>query len=102
MKLLIVVGTLVVPVLFVLLRRMSGLLKALLDALALVSAFGFGILSAFAVQDIRAHGTVYATEVHRVFESWAFLLFGSYLGLYMLYLLLWSTLTAYRRADADQ
>ncbi|MFC3767167.1 transposase [Paenibacillus sp. GCM10012303] len=100
MKLLIVIGMLVVPVLFVWLRRISGLLKALLDALALVSAFGFGLLSAFAVQDIRAHGTVYATEVHHVFENWAFLLFGSYLGLYLLYLLLWSTMTAYRRTDS--
>lgn len=88
MKLLIVLGTLLIPAALALLRRMSARARPVLDALGVVSAFGFGILSAFAVSDIRRHDTVYSTEVHRVFDSLCFLVFGGYLGLYLLALLL--------------
>jgi hypothetical protein len=88
MKLLIVIGTLLIPAALALLRRMSVSARLVLDALGVVSAFGFGILSAFAVSDIRRHDTVYSTEVHWLFDSLWFLAFGGYLGLYLLALLL--------------
>lgn len=97
MKVWIVVGTLLVPALIVVLRLMSAKLGLLVDGAAAVSGFGFGILSAFAVLDIRRHDTVYSTEVHRLFDSFWFLAFGSYLGLYLLSLLLWSSFKAFRR-----
>ncbi|PYI52076.1 transposase [Paenibacillus flagellatus] len=96
MKTLIAIGTIVGPFAFVLLRWTSAKLRTALDALGVVSAFGFGLLSAFAVADIRAHGTVYATEVHKLFDNPAFLAFAGYLGLYMLYRLLWSAFASFR------
>ncbi|TMV53084.1 hypothetical protein FE783_02550 [Paenibacillus mesophilus] len=97
MKAWIVAGTILIPVLIVVLRRLSGQLGLLADAAAVVSAFGFGILSAFAVLDIRRHDTVYSTEVHRLFDSFWFLAFGGYLGLYLISLLLWSAFKTFRR-----
>lgn len=88
MELLIVIGTLLIPAMLALLRRMSVWTRLVLDVLGVVSAFGFGILSAFAVSDIRRHDTIYSTEVHWVFDSFWFLAYGGYLGLYLLALLL--------------
>ncbi|GAA3408626.1 hypothetical protein ACFFNY_07615 [Paenibacillus hodogayensis] len=99
MKILIVIGIVLVPAVMVLFRWMSARMKLLIDALGLVSAFGSGILTAFAVFDIRQHNTVYETEVHRVFDSMWFMGFSSYLGLYLLARLLWDVLKAYREED---
>lgn len=99
LKTIIVLGTLLIPLVFVLLRRLSAILGLLIDGLAVVSAFGFAILSAFAVLDIRKHGTVYETEVHRVFDSFWFMAFAAYLGLYLLYRLMWSAFSAFRRSE---
>lgn len=99
MKTLIVIGTLLVPAAVVLCRRKSGMLRLLVDALAVVSAFGFGMITAFAVIDIRMHNAVYATEVHKVFDNFLFLAFGSYLGVYMLGRLLWNVIAENRSGN---
>ncbi|MCA0755355.1 hypothetical protein KP806_09855 [Paenibacillus sp. N4] len=55
-----------------------------LDGIAAAAAFLFFVLSAAAVRDTIVHGTVFMTEVHRIFLHPVFLASGAYLGPYVL------------------
>lgn len=55
-----------------------------LDGIAAAAAFLFFVLSATAVRDTIVHGTVFMTEVHRIFLHPVFLASGAYLGPYFL------------------
>lgn len=97
MKIAIVIATLLIPLGFVLLGRKWARLRLLIDALAVVSGCGLAILTAFAVIDIREHHTVYGTEVHGVFDSFWYMTFAGYVGLYALSKLLGEAWLPYRR-----
>ncbi|WJH32452.1 transposase [Paenibacillus aurantius] len=82
MSLLLAVGVVLGPVLLLAAEWIAGRYRWLSDALAWVAAVVFGIIAAQAVYEIRRDGTVFMTNVHKVFENELFLLAGAYLGLY--------------------
>ncbi|MDF2669593.1 MAG: hypothetical protein K0R67_1899 [Paenibacillus sp.] len=99
MKLLIVAGTIIVPVLMLVLQWTSITIKRIMDGLVIVCAFITAITIAFVVQQSISSDTVFTTDVHKVFHNKVFLLASSYLGLYGLYRMLLGLLREYRKGD---
>lgn len=88
MTIILVLGTVLVPLAMMLAEMRIVILRLGYDILALLSSIGFGIVAAVAVYDVISSGTVFMTTVHQVFLNPFFLLTGAYLGVYVVYLLL--------------
>lgn len=55
--------------------------------------YGFSTIIAFTVYDALIHDTVFMTTVHRILLNPLFVITGSYIGIYILYLLLQKSLS---------
>jgi hypothetical protein len=97
MKVLIAIGTLAVPLLFIVLQWVSIKIKRVLDLLVIICAFVVSITIAFAVQQSISNDTVFTTDVHKVLHNNLFLWASAYVGLYGLYRLLLGLLREYRK-----
>lgn len=88
MTILILLGSVIVPVGMLFGETRARVLKGWYDAVALLSSWTFGMIAAKAVYDIISTGTVFMTTVHQVFLNPFFLITGAYSGIYVIYLLL--------------
>ena len=59
--------------------------RFILDGLAVLAAYVFGIISALSIYQILRDETVFMTNIHAVFQNNLFLLSGGYLGTYGMY-----------------
>ncbi|WP_438445429.1 transposase [Gorillibacterium sp. sgz5001074] len=103
MALLIVAGTVLIPLAMWGTSVSREGLRSAYDLLALAAALTFGIWSGLAVYGINRHHTVLTTEIHKLFLDPWFLSAGAYLGLYGIYRILAEILlkTWERRAAAE-
>ncbi|ANC76325.1 transposase [Fictibacillus phosphorivorans] len=92
MKLLILVGSLLVPVGMFWLQTVWPKSRLLFNVIAIIAALIFGDLAAIAIQQIIHDNTVFMTNIHGVLLNPFFLVAGSYLGVYLIYrLILWTS-----------
>lgn len=87
MKLLFIIGSIVLPILMVVLQRKWSKIKVIFDLMAILSALIFGNISSIAIFEIIKDDKVFMTNIHAVFLNPIFLMTGAYLGLYFLYFL---------------
>ncbi|MCH6265388.1 transposase [Neobacillus citreus] len=87
MKLLFIIGSIVLPILMVILQKKWSKIKVIFDLMAILSALIFGNISSIAIFEIIKNDKVFMTNIHAVFLNPFFLMTGAYLGLYFLYIL---------------
>ncbi|SEC68754.1 hypothetical protein [Paenibacillus sp. GP183] len=85
---IILLSAIVIPLLMLGLVRAFAFCRRLFDALAVLSAYVFGIIAAIAVYEILRDDVVFMTRIHGVFNNIWFLASGAYLGNYGLYKLI--------------
>ena len=97
MQLLLIAGTILVPlVMFVLHRRR---IAVLFDLLAALSVFAANISAGLAVLAIKQQNTEFTTHIHQVFIDPLFLAATGYVGLYSAYRLLVATAHAWTQKN---
>lgn len=87
-KFLIISGSIIIPILMVILRKFWSKSRLLFHVLSLLSALIFGNLASLAILKIIEDHTVFMTNIHGLFLNPIFLLTGAYLGIYLIYSLL--------------
>ncbi|RXJ04295.1 transposase [Anaerobacillus alkaliphilus] len=92
MKLLLIIGSILVPLVMILLQLKWPLFRLLFHILALLSALIFGNISSTSIHEILIDETVFMTNIHGVFLNPVFLITGAYLGLYLIYIIALSTI----------
>nr|WP_077212095.1 transposase [Bacillus dakarensis] len=88
MKILIITGSVVIPVIMVVLHRKDSKFQILFTIAAILSALLFGNIASIALYNIIKDDTVFMTNIHGLFLNPLFLLTGAYLGVYLLYSLI--------------
>lgn len=89
MRLFLVFGSIFVPLLMIGLQRKWHKLGLIYNLLAILSSLIFGNIGAISIYDIITNKTVFMTTIHAVFLNPFFLITGAYLGVYLLYLLVY-------------
>lgn len=79
---LMTAAVIVLPLLLIALMWMLGRWSFLVDAAALVCAVAAGVITSLAVYEIRRDGTVFMTDIHKLFTNSVFLLASGFLGIY--------------------
>lgn len=64
-------------------------IRILLDLFAYVCLYGFSTIIAFSVYEVLRQQTVFMTTIHSILLNPLFLLTGSYIGIYVLYMILY-------------
>lgn len=85
MKFLLILGSIAIPVLMILIRRILPKLHQVYNVIAIISILVFGNISSLAIHRIIKDQTVFMTNIHSLFLNPLFLLTGSYMGLYVIY-----------------
>ncbi|RKQ29356.1 transposase [Oceanobacillus halophilus] len=88
MKILLIISSLVLPLLMVAFQRKWRIIHLFFTLLALVSTLIFGNIAALEIYEIIRNKTVFMTTIHGLFLNPLFLATGSYLGIYLIYVLL--------------
>ncbi|MGG3564358.1 transposase [Neobacillus rhizosphaerae] len=91
MKFILILGSIVAPLLLVILQKVQPKLRLLFNIVAILSALVFGNISSVAIYEIIKDDTVFMTNIHGIFLNPLFLLTGAYLGIYFIYrMVLWT------------
>ncbi|PLS02458.1 transposase [Neobacillus cucumis] len=88
MKILLILGSIFIPLLMVVLQRKWLKSQKFFHLAAILSALIFGNISSTAIYNIIKDDTVFMTNIHSIFLNPFFLITGAYLGLYVLYILI--------------
>ena len=94
LKLLLIVGSVVIPVIMVVLHKKGTKFQIFFNIAAILAALLFGDIASIAIYNIIKEDTVFMTNIHGLFLNPLFLLTGAYLGVYLLYTLILWTLKA--------
>jgi hypothetical protein len=91
MKLILILGSILAPLLLVLLQKVQPKLRLLFNIVAILSSLVFGNISSVAIYEIIKDDTVFMTNIHGIFLNPLFLITGAYLGIYFIYrIVLWT------------
>ncbi|WP_339289249.1 transposase [Paenibacillus sp. FSL E2-0201] len=88
MKFLIVLGSIVVPIVMLMIQRKWIKWRIVFNVASVLSALILGNISALAIYEILRDNTVFMTSIHAIFLNPMFLLTGAYLGVYLVYRLM--------------
>lgn len=88
MKILIIIGSVALPIIMLYLKYKSKKAQLLFNAISVISAVIFGNIAAISIYQIIVDDLVFMTTIHSVFLNPLFLITGAYLGLYIVYRLL--------------
>ncbi|GAB4073806.1 hypothetical protein GCM10028778_13090 [Barrientosiimonas marina] len=88
MKLLLIAGSIVLPVVMYVTQKYWGGLLFLFNLAGLLAAIIFVDIASLAIHDIIKNGTVMMTDIHAIFLNPWFLITGAYLGVYAIFWLL--------------
>lgn len=88
MKILIIIGSVALPVVMLYLKHKSKKAQLLFNVISVISAVIFGNIAAISIYQIIIDDLVFMTTIHNVFLNPLFLITGAYLGLYIVYRLL--------------
>jgi|SRR5690625_73703 len=87
-KVLLIAGSIVLPLLMIYVQCHWKRMSTLLNILMILSAITFGNITALSIYQIIRDNTVFMTAIHGVFLNPLFLVTGIYIGLYTIYRLL--------------
>lgn len=90
MKLLIVIGSIFLPVALLYLNYKFKYAHLVFSVIAVVSALIFGNIAALSIYNVIANDTLFMTTIHSIFLNPLFILTGAYLGVYIVYMLVLS------------
>lgn len=89
MNVLLIAGTIVVPLVMFFLRERS--FAWIFDLLGAVALLFFLLTSGLSILEIKQMKTEFTTHIHEIFNSLLFLASSGYIGVYALYRLLLTT-----------
>lgn len=92
MKIALGIGSVIIPLLMYCLQRIWLPLRIIFNVLAIICTLVFGNIAAMAIYSIIKNETVFMTDIHAIFLNPIFLITGAYVGMYVLYLLLFLTI----------
>ncbi|WP_174612862.1 transposase [Virgibacillus ihumii] len=92
MKVLMIIGSIVFPILMYFAQKRWKKLRTFLNWAAVIAALVFGNITSLSVYQIIKDKTVMMTNIHAVFLNPFFLISGAYLGVYIIYWMLKVTL----------
>ena len=84
MKLLLVLGIIVAPIIMYTLQNRSSHFRNTINILSVASLIIFGSIAATSIYQIIIDNAVFMTTIHAIFLNPFFLMTGAYLGLYTL------------------
>ncbi len=87
MKILLVLGSVIGPLIMYFLSR-KKLFRLAIHVLAILSALIFGNIASLSIYQIIVDDAVFMTTIHGIFLNPLFLITGAYLGVYLLFRLL--------------
>ncbi|RTQ91338.1 transposase [Lysinibacillus telephonicus] len=96
MKIFLIVGSIVIPIVMVVLQRKWWKHHIFFNLAALISALIFGNIASIAIFNIIKDNKVFMTNIHSVFLNPFFLITGAYLGLYLLYTIILRSLNEFQ------
>ncbi|MDY0408991.1 transposase [Virgibacillus soli] len=92
MKILLIFGSVIFPVLMFLLQRYQMNFKFIFNLIAIIAALIFGNIASTSIYQVIKENAVFMTNIHGLFLNPLFLITGAYLGVYIVYKLLILTL----------
>lgn len=87
-KVILIVGSVVLPLLMVYIQYRWSICRTLLNILMLLSLLIFGDIAASSIYQIIKDNEVFMTAIHAVFLNPIFLITGAYIGIYTIYRLI--------------
>lgn len=96
MKIFLVLGSIIIPIVMVVLQRKWRRFHIFFNLAALISALIFGNIASIAIFNIIKDNKVFMTNIHSVFLNPFFLITGAYLGLYLIYSIILRILSEYQ------
>lgn len=93
MKIIITILIIIVPILMYILRSRTKHSRSIFNAIAVISLFIFSIITATSIYEVLITQSLFTTKIHGIFLNPFFLITGSYLGIYIIYLLISLTIT---------
>jgi len=97
MEIIVAISVLILPFIVLFLYSLLGKWKFIIDVLAVLAALLFAIVSTVAIYQIRRDGTIFMTNIHRLFDNYIFLISGAYLGMYGLFQLIRYSIRQYKK-----
>lgn len=91
MTILLVMGSIIIPVAMFFLHKYFLKMRFIFNSLAIISLLVFGNIASLSIYQIIKDNTVLMTNIHAVFLNNYFLVTGAYLAIYILYQLLLKT-----------
>lgn len=82
MVFLVTLSVVVLPFIMLAVYQLLGRWVVILDVVAVIAVILFEVTSAVAVYLIRRDGTIFMTNIHRLFDNYIFLISAAYLGIY--------------------
>lgn len=92
LKFLLVASTVIVPAIMLFLSSKSDKLQMVFNSIAVLSIIIFGSIASTSIYQIIRDDEVFMTTIHALFLNPAFLVTGSYLGVFIIYRLMKLTL----------
>ncbi len=91
LKIIIIATTLLVPILMLYLQHNSDKTRHFFNAMAVISSIVFGSIAATSIYQIIVDDAVFMTTIHAVFLNPLFLVAGAYMGVFLIYQLMYFT-----------
>lgn len=88
MKMLLISGSIMLPLLMVYSQKLSTKFNLIYNILAIITILVFGNIASLSIYKIIQENSVFMTAIHAVFLNPYFLITGSYIGIYVLYRIL--------------
>lgn len=88
MKILLIVGSVTLPVIMFYTQKFWLKLRNIYNLIAIIAVLIFGNIASLSIYKIIKEDTVFMTNIHGIFLNPIFLMTDSYIGIYVLYRLL--------------
>lgn len=88
MKILLVSGSVILPLLMFYLEKKTLRLRNIYNFIAILAILVFGNIASLSIYNIIKNERVFMTDIHAIFLNPFFLISGAYLGVYIIYRLL--------------
>jgi len=92
MQFLLIILSIIIPLGMYALQIKRTILRFFYNILAIICSLLFGNIASLAILEVIRNKTVFMTTIHAIFLNSAFLITGAYLGVYLLYQLIYVTI----------
>lgn len=91
MKILLIVASIVVPIAMLYLKHKSENFTLIFNVVAVVSLLVFGSIASTSIYQVIVDGAVFMTTIHALFLNPVFMVTAAYVGVFLLYRLMFLT-----------